>query len=278
MAKGLSLSGRVDLVVYTPDVALVIDWKTGYSEPDPAELNAQLKVLAVLVAIALPTVKEVICQIISGPFGITETHFSIAELKVAYDDIVKTLEEINSEYATFSPSPDACRYCGAVLICQAINKIAATQYKVLPEGPGATAVLDECEILERRIKEIRAHYYSALEAGQQIPGWSLQPGPARREVTDWKAARVRLEEFICAEELDALANYSIPTIEKLLARSLKLKASQVSAKLAEILGDLLGVRPANLVLKREAHSNETTYRSNIKRNQIDIARETTRGL
>ena len=60
-----ALSGRFDVCYFTEKLALVIDYKTGWSEPDSAEQNAQLKVLAVLIGIALPTVEEIVVQLIS---------------------------------------------------------------------------------------------------------------------------------------------------------------------------------------------------------------------
>ena len=38
-----ALSGRFDIVTYTRKVALVQDYKTGWTEPDPAEENAQIQ-------------------------------------------------------------------------------------------------------------------------------------------------------------------------------------------------------------------------------------------
>src|SRR5262245_60650587 len=82
-----ALSGRFDVCYFTERLALVQDYKTGFRPPDPAEQNAQLKVLAVLVGIALPSVEEIVVQLISGPFGVTEARYSIAQLSEAYREI-----------------------------------------------------------------------------------------------------------------------------------------------------------------------------------------------
>src|ERR1700745_754357 len=99
------LSGRFDRVIYTPTVALCQDFKTGWSEPDPAEQNAQLKVLAVLVALHMPpTLKEVIVQIISGPSGVTEARYDLRALAEAYSSILATLRAIHAVDAPLNPS------------------------------------------------------------------------------------------------------------------------------------------------------------------------------
>src|SRR6516164_6388759 len=119
-----NLSGQVDRLYYNETTALVIDLKTGWSEPDPAQQNAQLKVLAVLVALHLPkTIRTVIVQIVSGPYGITEARYGLAELAQAYDDIRTTLAKINAPDAPLIPGPDQCRYCPAINICQAARDL-----------------------------------------------------------------------------------------------------------------------------------------------------------
>jgi hypothetical protein len=237
----------------------VIDYKTGWREPDPAEINSQLKVLAVLVGIALPSVEEIIVMIISGPYGVTEARYNLETLSQAYREIVATLRAIKDPHAAFSPSVAACRYCPASVICKAVKEIVARTPalardggEALPDGEAATDLLNGIVVLERRIEQIKAYYSERMSSdpAYQIPGWSMQPGPRKRELANALAARHRLEEFVPVPELDGLASYSIPALEKLLAKTLKLKASEAGTKLAEILGELLSVKPGNLILKR----------------------------
>jgi hypothetical protein len=249
-------SGRADRVVIGGTTAAVQDFKFGFREPDPAEVNSQLKFLAVVVALAYPHLTEVVAQVVSGPYGVSEAHYSVRDLAAAYNDVVATLARINDEHATFSPSIEACRYCPAAAICQAtkdlILPVARLQHSALPDGERAGKLLDECELLERHIEQIRKYYAERLESdpAYSVPGWNMVPGPGRREVIDWRAARNRLEEFVEPEWLDGLMNFSIPAVEKMLAKSLGIKAKEASVKLAEILGELLNVKPGNLVLKR----------------------------
>jgi len=254
-----ALSGRFDVVYFTEKLALVIDYKTGWLEPDPADTNSQLKVLAVLIGIALPTVEEIVVQIVSGPYGVTEARYNLETLSQAYREIVATLRAIRNPNAAFSPSVEACHYCPAASICRAVKDIAPAnpalareQYDQLPDGEAAKSLLDGIEVLERRIEQIKAYYAERMEADPtyQVPGWNMVPGPQRRTVEDWKRAKARLEEFVPPADLEALANYSIPAVEKCVAKALKLKAKEAGAKLAEILGELLQVKPGNLCLKR----------------------------
>ena len=80
------------MVTYTRKVALVQDYKTGFTPPEGEEQNAQMRVLAVLVALAMPEAEEVVCQIISGPFGVFEFRYDLQALGKAYNQIVDVLE------------------------------------------------------------------------------------------------------------------------------------------------------------------------------------------
>jgi len=249
-------SCRIDRLVVSKDTGLIQDFKFGFREPDAAEINAQLKFAVVTAALNFRHINNWIVQIVSGPYGVTEAHYDIKAIAHAYDEVVETLRRITDSHAGFSPSVEACRYCSAVMICQAtkdlVLPVAKLQHSALPEGDRAAKLLDECELLERHIEQIRAYYKERLEteSDYSVPGYGLAPGPQRRAVEDWKRARARLEEFIPAAELEALANYSIPSVEKLIGKALKLRAKESSAKLGEILGELLSVKPGNLCLKR----------------------------
>ena len=257
--KGRSvLSGQFDRVVYTSEVALCQDFKTGWSEPDPAEQNAQLKVLAVLVGLHMPeTLREVIVQVISGPFGVSEYRLSIEGLAKAYGDIVTTLQKINAPNAPLKPSPEACQYCPAIGICTAVRDnalrpLTKLQASELPLGGTEAAQLLDQIYLVRKVADAIEEFYTERLTNDPtllIPGYSMEPGPQRRVVKDWNAARIRLEEFIDSAALQAVSTYSIPTIEGLLAKSLKISSRAVGTKLAEILGELLTLKQS-LVLKR----------------------------
>lgn len=253
-----ALSGRFDRVSYTANLVLVQDWKTGWSEPQAAEQNAQMKVLAVLVALSLPKSTEIVVQVISGPYGVTEARYDIAALGEAYNEIVATLRAIGSPAAAFNPSPEACKYCGAKLICQALKDQVVTpmtkvQLSALPDGgPRAAKLLDEVTILKGLLGQIEEFYSAKLNAdpAYDLPGYAIVPGVIRREVTDWETARIRLEEYIDADEIRGAAAYRLGDIEKALGKKLKLKGKPLKEKLGEILHGLIEEKQNAGSLKR----------------------------
>lgn len=250
-------SGRFDRCLWTPSVALVVDWKTGFSEPDPAEQNAQLKVLAVLVALHLPSVKEVIVQIISGPFGVTEARYDRPALAKAWEEIMATLKAIQDPLAPLSPSLEACQYCPAVLICQPARDLLSPPTKfqttTLPDDPDRAAkLLDEIAILEGVFDEVKKYYTYRLTAdpAYRISNYAMVPGSIRREVTDWEAARRRLGEWLELEDIEGAANYRLGDLEKALGRKLSLKGKPLKERMGEILQGLIEEKPNAASLKR----------------------------
>jgi hypothetical protein len=250
-------SGRFDRVVYTPTVALCQDFKTGWAEPDPAEQNAQLKVLAVLVALNLPTVKEIYVQVISGPFGVTEAKYLIPDLAKAYNDIVATLRAIRAVDAPLKPSPEACRYCPATLICGAVKNLVLpvttkAQAIELPDGEEGAQFLDQIEVVMRYLETAKGYYATQLTLNPtyNLPGYAMVPGVVRREVTDWEAARQRLGEWLELDEINGAANYRLGELEKALGKKLKLKGPALKERMNEILRGLIEEKPNAASLKR----------------------------
>jgi hypothetical protein len=251
-------SGRFDRVIYTPNVALVQDFKTGWREPDPAEQNSQMKVLAVLVALHMPSMlREVVVQIISGPFGVTEARYNLTALAKAYNEILSTLRAIQDPMAPLNPSPEACRYCPAAAICQPCRDLLSppTKFQVatLPIEPDRAAkLLDEIAILEGVFEQVKKHYADRLTAdpAYRISGYEMVPGAAEREILDWKTAKLRLGEYLDADQLELAASYGIGKVESALARELKLTPKQAKEKFNAILNGLIELKTKKASLKR----------------------------
>jgi hypothetical protein len=251
----LALSGRFDLCAYRDALALIIDFKTGHQEPEPAETNAQLKVLAVLVAIALPTVKEVVAQIVSPYFGVTEARYGLAELSETYNDILRTLEAIHDERAELAPGPVQCKRCPAINICQAVKNrikpVALTQISELPDDADrAGRLLDEVALLKEHLEEIE-HYYKgrmSLDPAYKIAGYAMVPGATRREITDWPEALHKVAEYVSVSEVNPI--YTLSELESALGKGLRLKPKQAKEKLNQILGELVVEKQNGASLKR----------------------------
>jgi hypothetical protein len=252
-----ALSGRVDRVIFTEKTALLIDFKSGFSEPDEAVRNSQLKVLSVLVGLRFPNIEEVVAQVISGPYGISETRYNLEQLGTAYSDIVSTLRKIHNPNAPLVAGVEQCRYCPAQLICLAnrdlITPITKLRTTKLPEdSERSSRLLDEITVLRKCFDEIERYYFERLSSDPdfKIDGYDLVPNTPRREINDVKAAKLRLTEYLSEDQLNEISSITITGIEKGLSQQLKLKGKELRARTNEILQGLITEKTPAPSLKR----------------------------
>jgi hypothetical protein len=242
----LVLSGQFDLCVYRDALALIQDFKTGHREPEPAETNAQLKILCVLTAIALPNAREIIGQIISPFYGITEVRYDLSALSIAYNEIMETLDKIHDPQAALSPGVIQCRHCPGSNICSAVKDLqmpmTLTRVEALPDGAEAAWILDKATLLQKHLEEIIMYYRGRCSAdpAYQIPGYDLVPGANVREISDWPKARAVLAKYVPDRELEAMP--TIGSLERALGDALKLKPKQAKEKLNQLLDGLFVVK------------------------------------
>jgi hypothetical protein len=251
----LVASGRFDRVLYTETLALVQDFKTGFSEPTAAAQSAQMRFLAVLVGLNLPKVTEIVVQIISGPYGVSEARYSVAELVELYRQIEATLASLAAPDAPLRPEPSICRKCPANLICPAIKALVRPTIRTLesplPDGAAAAKLLDEIAIFEHHFAEVKAFYSNKLagDPAYKIPGYALLPGPGRREITDWPALRERLiASGLKAEQLDGPR--SITELERAVGRCVELGGLSARDRFNQIAEGCVGKKEPAPSLKR----------------------------
>jgi uncharacterized protein DUF2800 len=261
-------SGRFDRLTIHGSTALIQDFKSGFSDVNPAEYNAQLKFLAVAVAIEHKQLTKVIVQLLSPKGGVSEHVYSLenGSLQKAYIDVVNTIDAINNPRAPFHAGEEQCRYCPASNICEEVKKlvgpVSKERYSQLPDGERAAKLLGEIEVLSAHILEIRRHYEKRMrdDSSYQIPGWTLEVGAPRRKVTDWVAARAKLEEFVNQQELDALADFSIPAVEKLLGDAIGVRGNKLKDELKRVLGELLVYEYPQPTLKKRKKNGDPIRR------------------
>jgi hypothetical protein len=250
-------SGKFDRCVYNDKLAVVQDFKSGHAEPVEAEISAQLKFLAVVVGLALPTVKEIVTQIVSVYFGVSERRFFIEDLAEAYRDVSKTLRAIEVPNAPLTPGVEQCRFCPAAMICQPCRDLLSPPTKfqttTLPDDPDRAAkLLDEIAILEGVFEEVKKHYADRLttDPAYRITNYAMVPGAVRREVTDWDLARQRLGEWLELDEINGAANYRLGDLEKALGKKLGLRGRELKERMNTILQGLVEERQNGASLKR----------------------------
>ena len=224
-------SGQADRIDVWNDMALVVDYKTGRGDVDPAERNMQLRGLAVLVKRNYPEVKTVFAAIIAPmSIGTTATMYDEGSLSVAAQEILLLIEAVKAKNAPRRPSPEACKYCRAKSICPEIKQDAMT----LVETDKLLAVSDEAmgewlvraDYIEDMCMALRTEAKNRLKNGATIPGWRIGAGRKSRSIKDASAAYQLLADSMSAEEFAGCCKVSVPSLEKAYAKVKGLKGKE----------------------------------------------------
>lgn len=225
----LELQPEIELCSGQPDIvysnggprALVLDYKTGRIPPDPAEINLQLRALAVMVAEA-GGFREVSVGIVqpwvSGKVDLIT--YTADDLRQAKEEIIQLILASTALNAPRKPSPSACQYCRASGICpearQQVTALATLQaHQLTPQR--LSEALDACSVAEKVIAAIRAEARSRIDAGDAVPGWELKPGVTRREITNPMLAWEQVQDVVPLDEFMQVISVPVGKLETLYA-------------------------------------------------------------
>lgn len=236
-------SGKPD-VVYANDIpadlGLVIDYKTGRGEVESAVGNLQLRALAVLAAQrwGFKRIDVAIIQPHAGPPSVCR--YMESDLWSAWQQIEDLMSRVQQPGQPRNPSAEACKYCRAKAICPEAKAAAmaitqASSVEILTGGE-LSDMLDRCKLAEQVIDAIRTEARRRIDAGEEVPGWTLAPGAVRQEITDPQRVFSR---FIEEGGTDAQFMAAVKVTKGALKDSLKaatgLKGKALDAELASIL-------------------------------------------
>lgn len=237
----LNLSCRFDFCAYNEDTCLCINYKTGFKEPERVEINGQMKVEALLIAINLQragiTPKRFLVQIVSGPFGVFEAEFSYSNLAQMYEDVTGTLLALQSPDAPLHPGEEACHYCPAILICPAVNQLVVkTRPDPLNNDPDELArKLGKLRIIKQQIEEFEKYCYNGLMEDPPrftLNGYELVPGAEKR---DWKEGMLDIAGKRLGLDLSSLKSHTPAAYEKFYAKSYNRPVPEVKEAFKQLM-------------------------------------------
>ena len=191
--------GSTDLIGRIGSRAIVLDWKFGDGVAVDATENPQLMFYA---AAAMRTegskwafegATEIECIIIQPPAirRWVTTPKRIAEFEQQLVAAVKTAMKPDAPLM----HGDHCRWCAAKPICPRMTGAVDRALKVQLESIDAATLgkyLQNAELLEEWIKDLRALAHRMLEKNVPVPGYKLVAKQSRRKWTDEQAARKAL--------------------------------------------------------------------------------------
>ena len=134
-------SGQGDvLITYPNGDALVVDYKFGRGDVEPAERNYQLSALASLVYQNVENIKRVRAMIIQPRAlekskRITECEYSVGDLKIATEQIRQACKEAIESAEPKSKCGYWCNYCKSSYRCKCAQEMISQQHKLAISNP-----------------------------------------------------------------------------------------------------------------------------------------------
>ena len=218
--------GSADLLGRIGDTAYVIDWKFGDGVAVDVEENPQLMFYA---AAAMRTKEvqwvfegatKIECVIVQPPY-VKRWETTPRRIQMFEHELVRAVKRAMQPDAELAKG-DHCRWCAAKPICPlltgAVDRALRTSVQAL-DAASISAALDEADLLEQWISDLRALAFQMLDEGVAVPGYKLVPKRATRQWVNETAALDALRDLGVKEnELMETSMLSPAKIEKVLKK------------------------------------------------------------
>jgi hypothetical protein len=218
--------GSADLLGRIGDTAYVIDWKFGDGVAVDVEENPQLMFYA---AAAMRTKKvqwvfdgatKIECVIVQPPY-VKRWETSPRRIQMFEHELVRAVKRALQPNAELAKG-DHCRWCAAKPICPlltgAVDRALRSSVQAL-DVTAIAAALEDAELLEQWLADLRALAFQMLEEGVAVPGYKLVPKRATRQWVNEDAALDALRDLGVKEnELMETSMLSPAKVEKVLKK------------------------------------------------------------
>ena len=199
--------GSTDLLGNLDGRAIVLDWKFGDGVMVSPEENEQLLFYAAAAmrtpetAWAFIDATEVELIIVQPPYTKRWTT-TVERVRQFEYDLSVAVERAQAPDAALKMG-DHCRWCPAKVVCPlmtgAADRALKTQVTSLDAG-SIGAYLDQADLVEQWLADLRGLAQSMIETGTSVPGWKLVPKRATRQWVDENVAHKSLQEAGLEEE------------------------------------------------------------------------------
>lgn len=187
--------GSCDVIGRLGDTAYIIDWKFGDGVAVSAEENKQLMFYAA-AAMRTPGLKPMfegakdIELIIIQPPVIRRWKTTFERIKEFEAELVRAVKTAQQPDAPLSHG-EHCRWCAAKPICPRMTGEVDRALKTQLQNINVNAIgglLDNADLLEQWIKDLRALAFELLDQDVKVPGYKLVAKRATRQWANDKGA------------------------------------------------------------------------------------------
>lgn len=219
--------GTADVVIVTADKVIIVDWKFGHREVDPAEENSQGAAYALM---AMQEFKKEVAEVhFFNPVIKQTTSTTFTDRQTIASYIMGVIAKAQEEDAPVIPSEYACRYCKAMYhgTCPAVAKTSEIAVmdaeKVVPLP--ALSVLpvedlcqmkDRCDFIAKLAERVDAEIKRRCENDGSCGEWRIKESSGGREIKDitgaFAASGMESKDYL------SCCTASVSKLEKLFAK------------------------------------------------------------
>lgn len=234
------VTGYADIIGFDSfdDKAILVELKTGYGDRPEAGGNPQLKAYAAALLRQTETVQAYLIE--ADQRRITSAAWTKADLPGIHNEIIETIRE--SLQGGKYQAGAYCEYCNKALICPALEQAvisiqtaeaAINEAKTLTPAEVSgklSAYWERMEIAERYWSNLKARAISILEAGGEIPGFTVKVSSGIRKWQDEPAALDSLND--AGIDLSTVMALQSPAAVEKTLKAGGMKAAEIKALLS----------------------------------------------
>ena len=239
---GFANPGTADVVISTPDVCVIADFKQGWVDQGDCADHEQTGVYAAAAA-EMFSAPKVITYLIQ-PRAEKEHRvpppalYDAQALRDVRASTAATIRLARGDNPELHPSYNACVYCSALHRCRAakewvLNAAEALEVIGFPSDPqDASEHVAAVKVAEKFAKDAKPEIKKVMTAGMVIPGWKLAAGSKRTSISSPGTALQRLLDH--GHNMITLANLG----------AIKLAPAALPPHAAELVADYVSTKQA----------------------------------
>lgn len=247
----LEITGHPDrvLIYYATKTAIVLDWKSGWGDVPPSELNLQLRAYCLMTKMKLGKAIEKVIVVIAKRKS-NQPDCTVYEGRQTFIDALNEIRSIAQraidadENAELHPSEGACKYCSAQATCPAIRGQIErlTQLAIAPQRwreypiEDRLQLWDKIKLAKKAIHLIELRFYEDLVEDPEAYGGELYLKKGRSVTTITDPAGVFAASGLTPEAFTACCKVGITALKTAIAKDRGIKGKALDSTFQEIVG------------------------------------------
>ncbi len=260
--KGVLFFGTCDVLIINEQEkrGVIIDWKTGFKEVDPAENNIQG--LGYAVCAMQMYGLESVTVIFYNPVIHQKTEYTFERSESLFNHVEQVVSDSKNGKGNLKPGEEQCMYCKAALhgTCPAFRDIATELYEVAKRQPlemistmpdsTLVDVVEKGKLISKLADAAEKELKDRCEKSEEVCGYFLKEVSGGREADDLKGLWGMLKPELDQEDFLSCCKVSIPSLEKQFIKATGSPVKEGKERFADLTADYVSEKPPKKMLAK----------------------------